>query len=294
MLARDLLAELAAAGLPAVAATRRDLDITDPAAVRAAFAAHRPAVVVNCAAWTAVDAAEEHEPEAYAINATGPRLLSAACRESGALLLHLSTDYVFDGQARTPYAEDAPTAPRSAYGRTKLAGEQAVRTLLPHTGYIIRTAWLYGAGGTSFIRTAINLERTRPTVDVVTDQLGQPTWTADLAHRLVELGVRALVGAAPPGTYHGTSTGTTTWFTLCQEVFRLLGADPARVRPTTSDRYVRPAPRPAYSALAHDRWQAAGLPPLRHWRTALTEAFPTLLPPPEPPPTPATTPARNP
>ncbi|MCK7624185.1 dTDP-4-dehydrorhamnose reductase [Streptomyces sp. RS10V-4] len=289
MLARDLLARLAAAGLPAVAATRGDLDITDPDAVRAAFAAHRPAVVVNCAAWTAVDDAEEREAEALAVNGTGPRLLAEACRGAGSVLLQVSTDYVFDGRARAPYGEDAPTGPRSAYGRTKLAGEEAVRTLLPDTGYIVRTAWLYGAGGSSFVRTAIGLERTHPVLDVVDDQWGQPTWTADLADRLAELGQRALTGAAPPGVYHGTSTGATTWFALCQEVFRLLGADPARVRPTTSDRYVRPAPRPAYSALGHDRWQAAGMAPIRHWRAALADAFPTLLDPPEPPAPPTDT-----
>ncbi|MFB7631981.1 dTDP-4-dehydrorhamnose reductase [Streptomyces sp. NPDC056149] len=277
MLARDVLDRLATAGRPAVAATRADLDVTDPEAVRAALAAHRPSVVVNCAAWTAVDAAEDHEHRARAVNATGPRLLADACRTAGSVLLQVSTDYVFDGRARTPYPEDAPTAPRSAYGRTKLAGERAVRTLLPDTGYVVRTAWLYGAGGRNFIRTVTELERTRPTLDVVNDQWGQPTWSADLATHLVELGGRALAGAAPAGVYHGTSTGATTWFALCREVFRLLGADPERVRPTTGDRFPRPAPRPAYSALAHDRWHAAGMSPLPHWRTALTEAFPTLL-----------------
>ncbi|WP_078888617.1 dTDP-4-dehydrorhamnose reductase [Streptomyces sclerotialus] len=277
MLARDLLTHLAATGRTAVAAGRGDLDITDPESVHAAFAAHRPAVVVNCAAWTAVDAAEEREADALAVNGTGPRLLAGACRASGSVLLQVSTDYVFDGRARAPYPEDAPAAPRSAYGRTKLAGERAVLELLPDTGYVVRTAWLYGAGGRNFVRTMIELARERAAVDVVEDQWGQPTWTEDLARQLVGLGQRALDGTAPPGVYHGSSGGRTTWFGFCQEIFRLLGADPARVRPTTGDRYPRPAPRPAYSVLGHHRWHAAGMAPIRHWSAALAEAFPSVL-----------------
>ncbi|MEU9035191.1 dTDP-4-dehydrorhamnose reductase [Streptomyces sp. NPDC048352] len=276
MLARDLLGRLADAGIDAVAAGRAELDVTDPAAVRAAFAAHRPALVVNCAAWTAVDAAEDHEAQALAVNGTGPRLLAGACRAAGSPLLQLSTDYVFDGLRREPYPEHAAAAPRSAYGRSKLAGERAVLELLPDTGYVVRTAWLYGAGGDSFVRTVIGLERERPTLDVVEDQWGQPTWTADLARQLVGLGRRALAGTAPAGVYHGSSGGRTTWFAFCREIFRLLGADPERVRPTTGDRYVRPAPRPAYSVLGHQRWHAAGMAPIRHWRTALAEALPAM------------------
>ncbi|QFR02863.1 dTDP-4-dehydrorhamnose reductase [Streptomyces phaeolivaceus] len=276
MLARDVLGRMAAEGIPTVATHRADLDVTDPASVRAAFAVHRPAVVVNCAAWTAVDDAEAHEPEALAVNGTGPRLLAEACRTLGTVLLHVSTDYVFDGSARTPYPEDAPTGPRSAYGRTKLVGEQAVLRILPDTGYVVRTAWLYGAGGTHFVRTMSELEGTRDTVEVVADQQGQPTWTTDLADRLVLLGRAALGGTAPAGVYHGTSGGHTSWFELAREVFRMLGADPGRVRPTTSDAFVRPAPRPAHSVLGHDRWRVAGIEPIRDWREALTEAFPSV------------------
>ncbi|MGW6241370.1 dTDP-4-dehydrorhamnose reductase [Streptomyces sp. NPDC055094] len=277
MLGQDLLARLAGAGESAAGLDRTALDITDPGAVRAALAAHTPDLVVNCAAWTAVDDAEAKEAEALAVNGTGPRVLAEACAASGAVLVQVSTDYVFAGDARTPYGEDDPTAPRSAYGRTKLAGERAVLDTLPETGFVVRTAWLYGAGGGNFVRTMIKLEGIKDTLDVVDDQLGQPTWTGDLADRLVLLGLAALAGTAPAGVYHGTSGGETTWFGFTREIFRLLGADPERVRPTTSEAFVRPAPRPAYSVLGHERWKAAGIDPIRDWRTALDEAFPALV-----------------
>ncbi|MFF4248397.1 dTDP-4-dehydrorhamnose reductase [Streptomyces sp. NPDC001822] len=277
MLGQDVLARLAAAGIPAVAAGRDAVDIADRASVRAAFEEHRPAVVVNCAAWTAVDDAETDEDAALRVNGEGPAVLAGACREYGAALLQVSTDYVFAGDAAHPYPEDAPTGPRSAYGRTKLAGERAVLDTLPDSGYVVRTAWLYGAGGGNFVRTMIRLEGVKDTLDVVDDQRGQPTWTVDLADRLVLLGLGALAGTAPAGVYHGTSAGDTTWFGLTREIFRLLGADPERVRPTTSEAFVRPAPRPSFSVLGHDRWKAAGIDPVRDWRSALGEAFPGLL-----------------
>ncbi|MFF7946881.1 dTDP-4-dehydrorhamnose reductase [Streptomyces griseorubiginosus] len=274
MLGQDVLARLAQSGERYVALDRKALDLTDAAAVSAALEEHRPAVVVNCAAWTAVDDAETREDEALAINGDGPRHLAEASARTGAVLLHVSTDYVFAGDATAPYAEDAPTAPRSAYGRTKLAGEKAV--LATERGYVVRTAWLYGTGGPNFVKTMIKLEGVKDTLDVVDDQRGQPTWSADLAGLLVELGLGALAGTAPAGVYHGTNSGETTWHGFTQEIFRLLGADPDRVRPTTSEAFVRPAPRPAYSVLGHGRFAEAGIEPLRDWRTALTEAFPEI------------------
>ncbi|MFD8745426.1 SDR family oxidoreductase, partial [Streptomyces sp. NPDC059616] len=223
------------------------------------------------------DAPAPPEPPALPDHATGPAGLPAARREHRAVLLQVSTDYVFAGDGVKPYAEDDPTGPRSAYGRTKLAGEQAVLSTLPETGYVVRTAWLYGAGGGNFVRTMIKLEGVKDTLDVVDDQRGQPTWTVDLADRLVRLGQAALAGTAPAGVYHGTSGGETTWFGFTREIFRLLGTDPERVRPTTSEAFVRPAPRPAFSVLGHDRWAAAGIEPVRDWRARLEEAFPALL-----------------
>ncbi|WP_443063351.1 dTDP-4-dehydrorhamnose reductase [Streptomyces sp. NBC_00445] len=276
MLAQDVLGRLAEAGEQVVALDRAALDLTDRVAVQQALELHRPAVVVNCAAWTAVDDAETREAEALAINGDGPAHLAAACASTGTVLLHVSTDYVFAGDAEEPYAEDAPTAPRSAYGRTKLAGEQAVLKTLPEHGYVVRTAWLYGTGGPNFVRTMIRLAGERETLDVVNDQRGQPTWSADLAGLLLALGCGALAGTAPAGVYHGTSSGETTWYGFTREIFRLHGTDPDRVRPTTSEAFVRPAPRPAYSVLGHDRFRAAGIEPPRDWRAALAEAFPEI------------------
>ena len=267
MLGQDLLAVLKDTSASVTALARADLDITDPAAVGAAVADHD--VVVNAAAWTDVDGAETAEAAATAVNGVGVGHLADACATAGARLLHVSTDYVFAGDGTTPYAEDAPTAPINAYGRSKLVGERAVLTLAPDLGYVVRTAWLYGSGGRNFVTTMLRLAAERDTLDVVDDQRGQPTWSRALAQQLVALGGAALAGTAPAGVYHGTASGETTWYGLAREVFAQRGLDPDRVRPTTSAAYVRPAPRPAYSVLGHARWAAAGLPPLPDWRTSL-------------------------
>nr|BFD91764.1 dTDP-4-dehydrorhamnose reductase [Kitasatospora sp. Xyl93] len=272
MLGRDLLSVLGADATAEVTALRRaDLDITDAAAVQAAVEGHD--IVVNCAAWTNVDAAETEEDAATAVNGTGVRHLAAACAKSGARLLHVSTDYVLPGDATEPCPEDAPTAPVNAYGRGKLVGERAVAELLPEHGYVVRTAWLYGEHGPNFVATMLKLAAQRDTLDVVDDQHGQPTWSYALAGRLVELGRAALAGRAPAGVYHGTASGRTTWCGLARESYALSGLDPERIRPTTSEAFVRPAARPAFSVLAHDRWAAAGLAPLPEWRAMLAEAL---------------------
>ncbi|MFD5144918.1 dTDP-4-dehydrorhamnose reductase [Streptomyces sp. NPDC058401] len=271
MLGQDVLAVLKDAGIAATALRRTDLDITDPAAVRAAV--EGAAVVVNCAAWTDVDGAESAEEAATAVNGTGVRVLAEACAAAGARLLHVSTDYVLPGDAEQPYAEDSATGPVNAYGRSKLAGEQAVAELLPQHGYVVRTAWLYGEHGPNFVATMLKLAAQRDTLDVVDDQHGQPTWSRALAGRLVELGQAALAGRAPGGVYHGTASGRTTWFGLARETYRLSGLDPERIRPTDSSAFVRPAVRPAFSVLAHDRWAEAGLPPLADWREQLAGAL---------------------
>ncbi|CAL9347064.1 dTDP-4-dehydrorhamnose reductase [Streptomyces sp. Tu 3180] len=275
MLGRDVVGELTRRGERVTGLDRTALDITRADAVERALAEHRPALVVNCAAYTAVDDAETDEERATAVNGDGPRLLARACAAHGARLVHVSTDYVFSGDARTaPYPEDHPTAPRTAYGRSKLAGERAVLEELPGASAVVRTAWLYGVHGTSFVRTMIGLEARRPTVDVVDDQRGQPTWSADVAERIADLGPR--LGDGAHGVFHATNSGEATWYDLAREVFRLIGADPDRVRPTTTAAFPRPAPRPAYSALAHGRWQEIGLPAPRDWRAALHEALPGI------------------
>ncbi|MFB8088433.1 dTDP-4-dehydrorhamnose reductase [Streptomyces sp. NPDC055992] len=276
LLGRELLPALDRAGRPYVALGHEDLDVTDPRAVRAAMTAHRPGIVVNAAAYTDVDAAEAEPARALRVNGTGPRRLAAACGEFGALLLHVSTDYVFSGEARTPYAEDARPDPLGAYGRSKLEGERAVLQLLPWTGYVARTAWLYGDGGRGFVSTLIRLEREREIVEVADGQSGQPTWSADAAGRLVALGLAALGGRAAPGVYHATNSGHCTRVELAREVFRLLGADPSRIRPVPAASFAAPAPRPRYSALGHARWEAAGLGAMRDWREGLAAAWPAL------------------
>lgn len=246
-----------------------EVDITSAASVAAVFSSFAPDVVVNCAAWTAVDAAEENEAAALRVNGDGPRVLARACRDAGAWLVQISTDYVFSGEASSPYAEDATPDPRSAYGRTKLAGEIAVQEELPDAHYIVRTAWLYGHQGSNFVKTMLRLEAERETIDVVDDQVGQPTYAGDLAAQIV-----ALVDARPAsGIFHGTNSGSVSWHGFTQEIFRLIGADPARVIAVTSEQFVRPAPRPAYSVLGHERWADAGLAPMRDWRAAIAEAM---------------------
>jgi dTDP-4-dehydrorhamnose reductase len=251
-----------------------DLDITSPPSVAAALDKYRPDVVVNAAAYTAVDAAESDEATALRVNGLGPRVLAEACAERpGTRLVQISTDYVFAGDASSAYEEDAEPLPRTAYGRTKLAGEQAVQDALPDASYIVRTAWLYGEGGANFVRTMLALEAERDTLDVVDDQIGQPTWAHDLAAQ-----IDALVSSdAPAGIYHGTNAGEVSWCGLAREVFRLAGADPSRVRPTTTGAFVRPAPRPAWSVLGHGRWADVGLAAMQPWQQALAEAMPALL-----------------
>jgi dTDP-4-dehydrorhamnose reductase len=253
----------------AVGVTRAELDVADPAAVEKVVADVRPDVVFNAAAYTKVDAAEEDEATAAAVNADGPANLARVCALHGGAVVHVSTDYVFAGDATRPYEPGDPVAPRSAYGRTKLAGEQELRRLLPERSWVVRTAWVYGESGPNFVRTMLKLEATRDTVDVVDDQRGSPTWSRDLAAALV-----ALAGSdTPPGILHATNAGDTTWFGLARAIFAEAGADPDRVRPTTTDKFPRPAPRPPYSVLSDAAWRAAGLPPLRSWQNALHAAL---------------------
>jgi dTDP-4-dehydrorhamnose reductase len=264
MLGRDL--QDALHGRDVTAVDRSELDITDLAAVREAVTGHD--VIINAAAYTAVDAAEENEAAAYAVNALGPRNLAIGAAAVGAKLVQISTDYVFDGAGSTPYAEDTAIQPLNAYGRTKAAGEQFVLTENPAGSYIVRTAWLYGAHGANFGRTMLTLAAGRDTVSVVADQFGQPTWTVDLAAQIVAM----LDADAPAGIYHGTNAGQTNWFGFARAVFASADLDPERVLPTDGSAFVRPAPRPSYSVLGHDAWAAAGLSPMREWTEALTDA----------------------
>ena len=258
-------------GEPVIAMTRADLDITDGAAVDSVIDQHRPDIVVNAAAYTAVDAAEEDTATAFAVNASAPRLLATALRRVGGRLIHVSTDYVFDGAAGVAYEPNDPTAPRSVYGQSKLDGELAVRQTLPGAAHVVRTAWVYGGPGPNFVDTMRRLERARETVDVVDDQVGSPTWVRDLAGALVALG-RSDV---PPGVLHYANAGQASWCELAREVFRLVGADPARVHAVGTDAFPRPAPRPTWSVLSTASWTESGLPAPRPWQEALAESMRT-------------------
>lgn len=270
MLGQELTGLLTSRGADVTGTTRSELDVTDAGAVADVVTGYD--VVVNATAYTAVDAAETDEATAFDVNAVGASHLARAAAATGARLVQVSTDYVFAGDADAPYAEDAAPAPRSAYGRTKVAGEWAVRAACPDH-LVVRTAWLYGAHGSCFPRTIVRVARERGGLDVVDDQLGQPTWTADLA----DLVVRMVEARVPAGTYHGTASGSTTWHGFARAAVEAAGLDPAIVRPTTSAAFVRPAPRPAYSVLGHDALVAAGVTPIGAWDARWAAAAASVL-----------------
>lgn len=265
MLGTDLMHALS--GRDATALTRNELDITDREAALEVLSGYD--VIVNTSAYTRVDDAETDEENANAVNAVGPHNLAIAAAQHGSRLVHLSTDYVFDGTATEPYAEDSPRHPVSAYGRTKAAGELLALEHNPGRTTIVRTAWLYGTKGSSFPRTMLKLAADRETLDVVNDQHGQPTWTGDLAAQLVTL----IDAGTPAGIFHGTNSGRASWFDLAQAVFVCAGLDPDRVKPTDSSAFQRPAPRPSFSVLGHQAWLDAGIEPMRDWKQALQAAF---------------------
>ncbi len=259
MLGRDVVAAANDAGHEVVALARADLDIADAAAVRAAVLDARPDAVINCAAWTDVDGAEAEEAAATAVNGDGAGHVAAAAAEAGAHLLHVSTDYVFDGAAREPYPEDAPTAPASAYGRSKLAGERAV-TAAGGEHAIVRTAWVFGPHGRNFVDTMRRLGADRDEVRVVDDQVGSPTYTGHLATALMSAAEDRLTGVL-----HVTASGRCSWFELARATFEEVGSA-CRVLPQTTAELGRPAPRPAFSVLASTRRDAPVLP---DWREGL-------------------------
>jgi dTDP-4-dehydrorhamnose reductase len=255
MLGRDVVAAAEGAGHDVVALARRDLDIADADAVRTAIADARPDAVVNCAAWTDVDGAEADEDGATRINGAGAGHVASAAP----FVVHVSSDYVFDGFATQPYTEDDPTGPASAYGRSKLAGEVAVARAGGHHA-IVRSAWLFGAHGKNFVATMLRLAEDRDEVNVVADQIGCPTFTGHLAPALVEIAERRT-----SGILHVAGGGRCSWHELAQATFDEAGTG-TTANPVTTAEFPRPAPRPAWSVLTSTRPEAPVLP---HWREGL-------------------------
>jgi len=265
MLGQDVVSAARAAGDDVVALTRAELDVTDADAVAAAVADAAPDAVINCAAWTDVDGAEADPDGAHAVNAIGPANLARAAAQADARLVHVSTDYVFDGERprdAAPYVESDPTGPRSAYGASKLAGEQAIAAVSGLSHAIVRSSWLFGVGGRNFAATMLALTAERDELKVVDDQMGCPTATAHLAPALLQLarerdanGVFHVAGGGAPVSWHG----------FAAEIFRQAGTG-TRVLPCTTAEMPRPAPRPAFSALASERSETPVLPP---WQEGL-------------------------
>nr|NNM89680.1 dTDP-4-dehydrorhamnose reductase [Bacilli bacterium] len=262
MLGTDLVQQLSAHTL--IALTQDDLDITDHLATMTMVKEHRPEVIINAAAFTNVDLCEDAIDEAYRVNALGPRNLAIAASAVDASLVHISTDYVFAGddpQARREYDE---TRPVSIYGKSKLAGEIAVRQHNTNH-FIVRTAWLYGFAGNNFVTTMLRLARERGEVSVVDDQIGSPTYTVDLAKAIAHL-----LGTNAYGTYHLSNAGVCSWFEFAKAIFALSKLD-VNVNPITSDQLTRKAKRPSYSVLDNQMWRLQGFAALRDYQEALAD-----------------------
>lgn len=282
MLARAIRRQLSAAGVELVG-TDREVDIGEWGAVRDFMQQGRFSHVINCAAFTQVDDAETHTEQAYRVNATGPKHLAEAAAADGASLLHFSTDYVFDGQASSPYTEGAPCAPTTVYGQSKLEGERNVLATVPPTGtadrqvHIVRTSWLFGDGGNNFVATMLKLMLTRDELRVVRDQIGRPTYTEDLAAAALLInGLLRGKTAHPSGVYHFANSGVTSWWGFSNEILvaaNKLGFElKARtIIPVTTQEFPRPAPRPAYSVLDTSQFEAAAGYAPRPWQTTVTE-----------------------
>jgi dTDP-4-dehydrorhamnose reductase len=268
MLGRAVVQAAAARGHDVAALARADLDVSDRAAVDRAVGGAAPDAVVHCAAWTDVDGAEADEATALAVNGDGAGHVARAAAATGARLVHVSTDYVFDGRKGEPYVEDDSTGPLSAYGRSKLAGERAVAEASSDHA-IARTAWLFGAGGRNFVDTVLRLAAGRDELRVVADQVGSPTWVGHLAPALLDL-----AEGDARGVFHVTAAGTCSWHDLAAEAFAQAGVA-CRAVPTTSADFPRPAPRPALSALRSTRPEAPVLPP---WQEGLARHLAARVP----------------
>jgi dTDP-4-dehydrorhamnose reductase len=267
LLGTDVRRAAESADVEVVAWSRSELDVTDGRAVAQKLRRLGPAVVINCAAWTDVDRAESDEQRATAVNGAGAGNVARAAAAAGAWTVHISSDYVFDGAKRTPYLESDRPAPLCAYGRSKLAGECAVRSAAPDAHTVVRTSWLFGNGGPCFPRTILRLAAERDVLTVVDDQVGSPTFTGHLAPALLEVAIAARLR----GTVHLSGGGECSWCEFARAVVGAARLD-AEIKPGRTEDMVRPAPRPPYSALRSERPEVPGLP---QWRKGVTEFFAT-------------------
>lgn len=250
---------------------RSELDLERLSEIELVINKYHPTHIINCAAWTDVEGAESHPNQAQKVNSEAPGRLAQVAKDSGAYLVHFSTDYVFDGTSRVPYLPTDAKNPQSIYGASKSAGEDLVRQILPNDSIVIRTAWLYSAFGNNFVRKIIELEKSRPTLSVVDDQIGQPTWCADIA----QFTYGVLDKEKPTGILHLTNSGSATWFDFAQKIFTLMDKDPERITPVTSEQFPQKAKRPSYSVLDNSHWQDLGFLPMRSWEQALEQFMTT-------------------
>jgi len=264
---------------------RAELDLLQPEAIRQMIHDVEPHLIVNAAAYTAVDKAESEPELAHAINGTAPTVMAKTAEAIGATLIHVSTDYVFDGQKNTPYREDDPTHPLGVYGASKLAGEDGIRHQCDRH-FILRTAWVYGNGGKgNFVKTMLRLGKEREELRVVMDQVGSPTWTGDLSRTIGQIASQVAQGAdaSPPafGTYHVTNSGAVSWYDFAVAIFEEaaqlgLPLKIQRVLPITTAEYPTPARRPAYSVLSQQKTAALLGAPQPHWRQGLRQMLATV------------------
>lgn len=243
-----------------------DFDITDAQATRNYIVTYHPDAVIHCSAWTAVDKAEDELDTVRAVNTEGPRNIAAACKEIGAKMLYLSTDYVFPGTGDRFYEPEDPTGPLGAYGATKLGGELAVKELLDRY-FIVRISWVFGKNGNNFIKTMLRLAETKNEINVVCDQIGSPTYTADLAPLLCDM-----IMTDKYGTYHATNEGICSWAEFAEEIFRLAGKQ-VKVNYIPTSEYPTRAVRPLNSRMSKDKLEQAGFTRLPHWKDALYRYF---------------------
>lgn len=268
-LGHDVLAAAAARGVQALGADIRELDITDSRAADAFIGQNRPDAVIHCAAYTAVERAQEEPERCEAVNVLGSENIARASAAAGAKMIYISTDYVFDGEARVPYDTGDEPAPLNVYGRTKLFGERAAAQLCPRS-FIVRTSWVFGLHGNNFVKTILRLAAQRDEIDVVCDQTGSPTYTADLAGLLVDMAMTDKYGL-----YHATNEGLCSWADFAQEILRLAGRETV-VNRVPSSGYASKAPRPMYSALSKRSLDAGGFSRLPPWQDALVRLMERL------------------